>query len=221
MMMSQREISGHFGSRKRRQIAQHARGWLQFQHAIRCDYHRPLTIHRAMKLNRVWRKGANEWQINLHSSLAYALMPGGFLFLGSSENLSQSDNLFTPIDKRHRIFQSLDLGDQRPRIAIPIEEMRGAAHGFDHHEMPQRMSKHNIRQRAEHQVMERHSPAHVVIRSEGDIVYYSSRTGRYFDTPRGAPNRQLFEIVRREDGRHERRGVERRVDDPTDPIHRN
>lgn len=141
----------------------------------------------------------------------YALKPGGFLFLGSSESLNQSDNLFTSIDKRHRIYQSLDLGDQRPRLPIPIEEMRGAAHRFDHeYEMPQRMSKHNIRQRAEHQVMERHSPAHVVVRSEGDIVYYSSRTGRYFDTPRGAPNRQLFEIVRRE-LRHDLRSALREV----------
>ena len=140
----------------------------------------------------------SELQQQVIPTFHYALKPGGFLFLGSSESLNQYQNLFTPIDKKHRIFQSLDLGDGRPRMPIPVEEMRVATHSFDQPERPQRTTNHRIRQRAEHQVMERHSPAHVVIRSEGEIVFYSARTRRYFDTPRGAPNRQLFELVQRE-----------------------
>ena len=34
--------------------------------------------------------------------------------------------------------------------------------------------------------------------TDGDIVYYSGRTGRYLEAPRGAPNRQLLDMVRRE-----------------------
>ena len=35
----------------------------------------------------------------------YALRPGGYLFLGSSETLTQHADLFEPVDKKHRIFQ--------------------------------------------------------------------------------------------------------------------
>lgn len=132
------------------------------------------------------------------STFHYALKPGGFLFLGSSESIGQHDHLFTAVDRKHRIFRKLDLGDQRPRIPIPLKELRKVSTQFEQDPYPPRMSAHLVRQRAEHQIFERHSPAHVVIRADGDIVFFSALTGRFFDTPRGAPNRQLFETVRRE-----------------------
>ena len=38
----------------------------------------------------------------------YALRPGGFLFLGSSENVTSHSDLFTPFDRKHRIFRRRD-----------------------------------------------------------------------------------------------------------------
>ena len=35
----------------------------------------------------------------------YALKPGGFLFLGTSENIAQHADLFAPLDKRNRVFE--------------------------------------------------------------------------------------------------------------------
>ncbi|MGO4917753.1 CheR family methyltransferase [Pseudogemmobacter sp. W21_MBD1_M6] len=140
----------------------------------------------------------SELQQRVISTIHYALKPGGFLFLGSSERLGQYENLFSAIDKKHRIFQSLDLGDRRIRMPIPLEEMQAARSHFEKNDLPQRMTSHRVRQRAERQIMERHSPAHVVVHSEGDIVFFSARTRPYFDTPHGAPSKQLYEIVRRE-----------------------
>ena len=36
----------------------------------------------------------------------YALRPGGYLFLGTSESVGQHGDLFAPVDKKHRIFQA-------------------------------------------------------------------------------------------------------------------
>ncbi|MCH8466443.1 MAG: PAS domain-containing protein [Roseinatronobacter sp.] len=128
----------------------------------------------------------------------YALKPGGFLFLGSSESLSHHENMFTAINKKFRIYQSLELGNRRPRIPIPLEELRKARLRFEYNPLPQRMTNYKVHQRAERQIIERHSPAHVVVRSDGDIVFFSAQTSQYFETPRGAPSRRLFDIVRRE-----------------------
>src|SRR5207244_10086443 len=38
----------------------------------------------------------------------YALRPGGYLLLGSSENLTRHGELFTAVDKKNRIFQRRD-----------------------------------------------------------------------------------------------------------------
>ena len=128
----------------------------------------------------------------------YALKLGGFLFLGSSESLGEQDDLFTAINKKHRIFQSLDLGNQRPRIPIPLEEFRKENLQLSQNPQPRGATTHRMLQNAERQIMDRHSPAHVVVRGDGNIVFFSAHTRQYFDTPRGAPTRQLFDSVRRE-----------------------
>jgi two-component system CheB/CheR fusion protein len=128
----------------------------------------------------------------------YALKPGGYLFLGSSESIGQHSDLFTAIDKKHRLFQSHGQGPERRRLPVSIDGTLRGARRFDASAHGASASAYQLRQRVETQVLERHAPAHVVVRDEGEIVYYSTGTGRYLEAPRGAPNRQLLELVRRE-----------------------
>lgn len=128
----------------------------------------------------------------------YALKPGGYLFLGSSESISQHSDLFSAIDKKHRLFQSHGHGPERRRLPISIDGTLRGARRFDAGAHGAAASAYQLRQRVENQVLEQHAPAHVVVRNEGDVVYYSTGTGRYLEAPRGAPNRQLLDMVRRE-----------------------
>jgi two-component system CheB/CheR fusion protein len=139
-----------------------------------------------------------ELQQRVIPTLHYALKPGGFLFLGISESIGKNENLFKAIDKKHRIFQSLELADRRPRIPIPLEDIRKARLQYAQNDQPQRATISRLRQQAENQILDRHSPAHVVVRSDGNIVFFSARTRQYFDTPRGAPSQHLFDLVLRE-----------------------
>src|SRR5262249_32418965 len=47
----------------------------------------------------------SELQTHVIPILHYALKPNGFLFLGTSENVTQHGDLFSSIDKKSRIFQ--------------------------------------------------------------------------------------------------------------------
>jgi two-component system, chemotaxis family, CheB/CheR fusion protein len=128
----------------------------------------------------------------------YALRPGGFLFLGTSETLSQYSDLFAPVDKKQRIFQRRD-HIEGPRPA-PLSTIRhkstgtGAAPGRDPavHSAPP-----NFRRAVDNRVLDRFAPAHVVVNHDGDVVYYSGRTGKYLEPAQGAPNRQLLSMARR------------------------
>jgi len=55
----------------------------------------------------------------------------------------------------------------------------------------------NLRRSVEARVLESFAPAHVVVNREGDIVYYSSRTGKYLEPAAGMPSRQLLASARR------------------------
>jgi two-component system CheB/CheR fusion protein len=128
----------------------------------------------------------------------YALKPGGYLFLGTSESLSRHGDLFAPLDKKQRIFQARGQARRPGRRHVSVQASVREAGRFDDHGRAGPASAYQLRQRVESQVLERHAPPHVVTRAEGDIVYYSAGTGRYLEVPRGAPNRQLLDLVRRE-----------------------
>jgi two-component system CheB/CheR fusion protein len=126
----------------------------------------------------------------------YALRPDGYLLLGSAENVSQFDELFTPIDKRHRIFRRRS--DVAPAIRLPLL-LQGLRAGQSSDLVPRRLPLAGIalRQAVDEQVLEGFAPPHVVVNQEGDLVYYSTRTGKYLEAPGGAPTRQLLTMARK------------------------
>jgi two-component system, chemotaxis family, CheB/CheR fusion protein len=128
----------------------------------------------------------------------YALRPGGFLFLGSAEGVSQHGGLFAPVDKQNRIFRRRELPPSAARPPLFVPGVRfptttagagpapgtGAAGGLP------------LRRAAEARVLERWAPAHVVVDREGEVVHFSPRTGRYLEPAAGQPSRQLVAMAR-------------------------
>jgi len=126
----------------------------------------------------------------------YALRPDGYLFLGSAENISHFDDLFSAIDKKHRIFRHRS--DIAPHIRLPLM-LNALKPGQVSDLMPRRAPLVGavLRQRVDEHVLERFSPAHVVVNRDGDVVYYSSKTGKYLEPPPGIPTRQLLTLARK------------------------
>lgn len=126
----------------------------------------------------------------------YALKPGGYLFLGTSESISRHNDLFIAIDKKHRLFQSREHGAEPVRLPQLVRGGRRPAVFVD--APPPRVGPvgPSLRQAVEANVLERFAPAHVVVTAEGDVVYYSSRTGKYLEAPAGAPSRHLLMLAR-------------------------
>ncbi|WP_144157445.1 CheR family methyltransferase [Paraburkholderia sp. BCC1885] len=126
----------------------------------------------------------------------YALRPEGFLFLGTSESVSQFDDLFVPLDKKQRIF--LRRSDVMPRVRLPL--MVAALQPGQTRELAPRRpppSSAAMRQMVDTQVLDRFAPPHVVVNREGDVVYYSARTGKYLEAAAGMPTQQIFTMARK------------------------
>jgi two-component system CheB/CheR fusion protein len=126
----------------------------------------------------------------------YSLRPGGYLFLGLSENASQFSDLFTPVDKKNRIFRSRH--DVRPMARVPLF-VRGLAterRNEPNAESLAYTTGTGIRQIVDREILEQHAPPHVLVNSEGDVVYFSARIGKYLEPPQGTPNRNIFAMAR-------------------------
>lgn len=129
----------------------------------------------------------------------YALKPSGYLFLGTSESIGQHTDLFATVDKKHRVFRAREDVLPKSRLSLLVGES-GRSIPFLSDGRPGRTGApagYPLRQSVETQVLERHAPPHVVVNAEGDVVYYSARTGRYLEPPQGAPSRNLLNMARR------------------------
>jgi two-component system CheB/CheR fusion protein len=139
-----------------------------------------------------------EMQDHVIPTFHFALQPDGYLFLGLAENVSQFDDLFQPIDKKHRIF--LRRSDVMPRVRLPLM-VNALRPGQTSELAPPRRAKldgASLRQAVDQQVLERFSPPHVLVNGAGDVIYYSNKTGKYLEAPAGSPTRQLLTMARRD-----------------------
>jgi two-component system CheB/CheR fusion protein len=103
-----------------------------------------------------------------------------------SESSSRHTELFTPVEKKHHIFQ------RRDHVAMPIHlpPLIPGSHpdtAMLHQGSYRGDDRENLRRQSEERVLERHAPAYVVVNRDGDIVHFSARTGKYFEDAVGPP----------------------------------
>src|SRR5215213_6474147 len=135
-----------------------------------------------------------ELQNRLIPLFHYALNDGGFLFLGSSENVTRHPRLFGTVDKQHRIFKRTPLLERRlPEFPLTAPEggrRQLAATARDAAE------REPLQALAERQLLERYSPAYVVVNAEGEVLHGSARTGKYLELAAGAPRTDIYSMAR-------------------------
>ncbi len=131
--------------------------------------------------------------------LHFALNPGGYLFLGASESIEGSGDLFVAVNKDHNIYQSRPV----PPRAFPIPELSFrptmipfAEREETHQEKRaiERLSYADLHQR----MLETYAPPSVIVNEEYDIVHLSDRAGRYMQLSGGEPSHNLLKVIKPE-----------------------
>jgi two-component system CheB/CheR fusion protein len=125
----------------------------------------------------------------------YALNHNGYLFLGTSENVTAHTRLFAPLAKGQRIFhRRAHLERQVPQFPLTAPETsRSIAPRITRRGT---VVEPSVRAAAERQVLDLFSPAYVVVNSDGDVLQASGRTGKYLELPSGTPDTNVFNMAR-------------------------
>ena len=123
----------------------------------------------------------------------FALRPGGRLFLGSSESAESVSNIFTPLDKKHRIYQRRPettswnappelpvTGPWKPRIASATASTQPHLQSFAE---------------LHHRLIEQYAPPSVLVDDEGEILHLSENAGRFLRFAGGAPSNNLLRVI--------------------------
>jgi two-component system CheB/CheR fusion protein len=133
------------------------------------------------------------------SLLHFALNPGGYLFLGTSESTEGSGDQFVTVDKEAHIFQSRAIAT---RLQVPVPEVpaggRTAANAADERKVErqarERLSAADLHQR----LLEQYAPPSIVVNEEHEIVHLTEQAGQYLQYRGGEPTHNLVRIVRPE-----------------------
>lgn len=130
----------------------------------------------------------------------YALNPGGFLFLGTSETVGEFSDLFSVLDRKAKLYLRRDelLGTKRSSsgILIPSISLPDAPRDWA---VPIRVMepKLSLRDLTERALLARIAPAAVLTTAHGNIVYFHGRTGRYLEpAPGDAGVSNVFRMAR-------------------------
>ncbi len=124
----------------------------------------------------------------------YALNPNGYLYLGTSENVTRQTRMFGAVDKPCRIFRRRPVPDRRvPEFPLVAPPPGGRWRPTDHTGAAPAPS---LRAMAERQLLDRFSPAYVIVNAEGELLEASARTGKYLELPAGPPPSSIFALAR-------------------------
>jgi two-component system CheB/CheR fusion protein len=139
-----------------------------------------------------------ELQKRLLPMFHYALKPGGFLFLGTSESVGELAQFFSTIDRQSKLFQSkADAPGARPQ----------SEGGWPMHAPEQRPdvrnsgklaggSKVSLRDVTERTLLQEYAPASVLVDEHGDILYLHGRTGLFLEPPEGEASLNILKMGR-------------------------
>jgi len=135
-----------------------------------------------------------ELQHKLLPLFHYSLSPGGILFLGSSEAISTSSDLFEPMGAKWRIFRRRESVLAPDKMAFPasfVPVLPGIAQ-----EITPLKPTANLQSLADQLLLQRFSPPAVLVNDKGDILYISGRTGKYLEPAAGKANWNIYAMAR-------------------------
>ena len=128
-------------------------------------------------------------------TLHFALEPGGYLLLGTSESVDGATDLYAPFSRENHIYQARQTGSRPYPVPEAIPSFR-----FDRTPVLSRRREKLALERITYgdlhqQLLERYAPPSVVVNEEYDIVHLSERAGRYLQVLGGDASNNLLKMA--------------------------
>jgi two-component system, chemotaxis family, CheB/CheR fusion protein len=121
----------------------------------------------------------------------FALKPGGYLFLGSSESVDAASPYFDLVDKKHRIFRART--SSQATVQVPALPLRAGPANLPKMQPPRPVGQAapDIHRRA----LEEFSPPSVIVDFDYNVLHVSACAGSFLRFPGGAPSHNLLKVI--------------------------
>lgn len=154
-------------------------------------------------------------QNNLITLYNYSLNAGGIMILGTSETIGSPNKGFIVVEPKLKIYKRTE--------ELPETEFMAFPNAFYHNKnmlvekRSQPKNHDNLQSLAVQILLQRFSPASVLVNEGGDIFFINGHTGKYLEPVAGKANWNIF-VMAREGLRHELPGAFRKTLQSFEPV---
>lgn len=126
----------------------------------------------------------------------YSLNHNGILFLGSSETIGDHADLFSILDKKWKIFKVKRTTVSAGRVDFPPAALPDAGMNPERILHLKKPGEPGLGELTEKLLLEKYTPACVIMNEKGDILYIHGRTGKYLEPASGKASLNIAEMAR-------------------------
>ncbi len=138
-------------------------------------------------------------QSKVISLFHYALQPGGFLVLGSSEGVGTTTGLFTAEDRAHKIF-SKKAGAARQAVALSLNSQAERREYGPVRIPPKQVDSSwnyaEAQKEFDRRLLTQYAPATVFVNEDLEIIHTRGNVNRYLKLAPGRPSLSLLKMAR-------------------------
>lgn len=127
----------------------------------------------------------------------YALRPGGFLMLGTSETIGSYADLYALVDKKNKIYLKKSVA-KRLAYDFSTTPFLALVEGVAPADAGQRIPVLNLQQEAENMILANYGPPGVIINQEMQILNFRGQTGPYIEPAAGSASLNLLKMARQD-----------------------
>jgi two-component system CheB/CheR fusion protein len=151
----------------------------------------------------------------------YRLNNDGILFLGTSETVGEFTSIFTPVDRKWKIFRKKNVSNHSLSITdFSLFSFNRGRHETKLSPMPE-IRKFSIRERTEKILLERYAPCCVIINEKYEIRYFHGRTTKYLEPSIGEASLNILDMARQGLKRQLSSGIRKAVSQKQEVIYKN
>jgi two-component system CheB/CheR fusion protein len=125
----------------------------------------------------------------------YALHPGGFLMLGTSETIGSSADLYSLVDKKNKIYLKKSVAQRFDYDCTTAPNMALAYTG-EHTLSVQPAIEFNLQHEAENFILSTDGSPGVIVNQDLQIQHFRDHTGPYLESAAGSASLNLLKMAR-------------------------
>jgi len=129
----------------------------------------------------------------------YALVPGGKLFLGTSETVGDNTRLFSPVDRKWKLYTRLpgERGDARPALPAHVPPLSAVADRSPGESAPEPAADAGkLRLVTERALLSHYAQAGVLVTGRGQVLHIFGRTGQFLEPSAGDATMNVLTMAR-------------------------